>query len=129
MKHYKLFVLALVLVASSLFVTCQRFEPATIEISSVFADGKLMSGNATIIDDGGCDYFVEQGYCYSLFDTLSATETYTTMVPVAYNSKEYTFSWSRELPLADTTYYVCAYVKTNAGIAYSEKKSINTSIQ
>lgn len=129
MKRYRLFVLALVLVASSFFVTCQRFEPATIEISSIYADGKLMSGNATILDDGGCDYFVEQGYCYSLFDTLSATETYTTMVPVAYNSKEYSFNWSRELPIADTTYYVCAYVKTNAGIAYSEKKSIITSIQ
>lgn len=129
MKLHRLFVPALLLFISSLFVTCQRFEPATIEISSVFADGKLMSGTATILDNGGCDYFVEQGYCYSLFDTLSATETYTTMVPVAYNSKEYSFSWSRELPLADTTYYVCAYVKTNAGIAYSKKKSIVTSIQ
>ena len=129
MKKYTLIIFTLAFVSSVFFVTCQRFEPATIEISSIYADGRVMSGTAKITDDGGCDYYVEQGYCYSLFDTLSATETYTTMVPVAYNSTESEFSWSRELPISDTTYYVCAYVKTNAGIAYSKPKSINTSIQ
>jgi len=129
MKHRTLFIIALALVSAAIFATCQRFEPATIEISSLSADGKLMTGTAKITDNGGCDYFVEQGYCYSIFDTLSASETYTTMVPVAYNSTEYSFNWSRELPLSDTTYYVCAYVKTNAGIAYSKKKTINTTIQ
>lgn len=118
--------LALILITT--FVGCQKFEPATVEITSCSADGKTMFGSARVTEDGGCTYFIEQGYCYSLLDTVSATEIYTTMVPVAYSTKEPTFTWKEELPMADTVYYVKAYVKTNAGIAYSKTHTVSTLI-
>jgi len=127
MKHlnnYKAFVVILLAVA---LVGCQKFEPVKCEITSCVSDGMNMTGSARITDDGGTSHFAEQGFCYSLYDTLSATQVYTTMVPVVYSTDSLEFSWSYKLPMADTVYYVCAYVKNNAGIAYSETKQISTS--
>lgn len=109
-------------------VGCTKFEPATVTITSCGADGKTMFGSARITDNGGCSYFIEQGFCYSLLDTVSVSEIYTTTVPVAYSTDSLGFAWTAELPLADTTYYVRAYVKTNAGIAYSKLESVSTLI-
>lgn len=126
MKNTIKIVVSTVLILVTLLVGCQKFERAQIEITNCHADGKVMTGSARITDDGGCPYFIEQGYCYSLFDTVSAAEVYTTMVPVIYSTDATEFSWQSILPLADTVYYVRAYVKTNAGIAYSSVQSVNT---
>ncbi|MCQ2284853.1 MAG: hypothetical protein MJZ57_08130 [Bacteroidales bacterium] len=119
---------SIVLLLVVVLTGCQKFDPATVEITSCITDGRTMYGTARITDNGGCSYFIEQGYCYSLFDTVSATEIYTTMVPVNYSTDSLTFSWTEELPMADTIYYVKAYVKTNAGIAYSKTERVSTLI-
>lgn len=124
LNSYKAFVVILLVVA---LIGCQKFEPVTCEITSCVSDGTDMTGSARITDDGGTSHFAEQGFCYSLYDTLSATDVYTTMVPVVYSTDSLAFSWSYNLPIADTVYYVCAYVKNNAGIAYSKSKKISTS--
>lgn len=124
--HKQIALLTLILITA--FVGCTKFEPAKVEITSCTADGKTMMGAASITDNGGCSYFIEQGYCYSLFDTVAATDVYTTMVPVSYSTDSLMFSWTGELPLEDTTYYVKAYVKTNAGISYSKTHTVNTII-
>ncbi len=128
MKKIK-FIVALCLAVMILAMTgCQKFRPATVELKSCTANGKTLTGSAVITDNGGCTYFIEQGFCFSILDTLSLSEVYTTAVVVNKSCYEEEFEWTHELPMADTTYYVCAYVKTNAGVSYSEKQAVSTVI-
>lgn len=108
------------------YAGCARFEPATCEITSCTTEGKMLTATAVVTDDGGAGYFAEQGFCYSKYDTLSATDIYTTTVPLHYSTDSLTFSWVYEMPKADTIYFIRAYVKNNAGTAYSNIEKIST---
>ncbi|MBO7445453.1 MAG: hypothetical protein IKR77_04290 [Bacteroidales bacterium] len=107
---------------------CQKFKPATVELKACSANGKTLTGTAVITDNGGCTYFIEQGFCFSLFKKLSASDVYTTVVTLNNSCYDEQFEWTYDLPMVDTVYYVCAYVKTNAGISYSEIDSVSTII-
>lgn len=107
---------------------CQKFQLATVELKDCSANGKTMTGTAVITDNGGCTYFIEQGFCYSIFDKVSASDVYTTVVTLNRATYDEQFEWSYDLPMVDTVYYVCAYVKTNAGISYSETTPVSTLI-
>lgn len=117
-----------VVLLAVLFAGCQKMEPVTCEIKSAVTEGTLLTATAVITEDGGTSYFAEQGFAYSFYDTLSATDVYTTMVPLAYSTDLPAFSWSYRLPMADTVYYIAAYVKNNGGIAFSKPKKVSTSI-
>lgn len=107
---------------------CQKFTPATVVLKDCSTNGKTLTGTAFISDNGGCTYFIEQGFCFSIFDKLSASDVYTTVVTINRSTFDEQFEWTYDLPMADTTYYVCAYVKTNAGISYSETTPVSTLI-
>ncbi|MCR4965670.1 MAG: hypothetical protein K6A41_08460 [Bacteroidales bacterium] len=107
---------------------CQKFQPATVELKECIADGKTMTGTAVITDNGGCTYFIEQGFCFSIFDTLSVSDVYTTTEVVNKSTFDEQFEWTFDLPMTDTVYYVCAYVKTNAGISYSKTEAVSTAV-
>jgi len=55
-------------------------------------------------------------------------QVYTTVVTLNNSCYDEQFEWTYDLPMVDTVYYVCAYVKTNAGISYSEIDSVSTII-
>lgn len=121
----------LLLLTTIFFASCSKFEPATVEITSITNTGKNVECTATIKDIGGCTHITEEGFCYSIFDTVLITETYTTTIPVAYNlsadEDSLKFSLKETLPMADTVYYIRAYVKNNAGLSYSEPVKVRTS--
>lgn len=119
----------LMLLLAVIFASCSKFEPATVEITSISNTGKNLECTATILDMGGCTHITEEGFCYSIFDTVAITEMYTTTIPVAYNlsvSDSLVFHLKEILPMADTAYYVRAYVKNNAGLAYSKVVKVTT---
>ncbi|MCQ2292036.1 MAG: hypothetical protein MJZ39_02605 [Bacteroidales bacterium] len=121
---------ALLLFITILFAGCSKFEPATVEITSISNTGKNLECTATITDLGGCTHIIEEGFCYSIFEDVLIPEMYTTTIPVAYNlsaGDSLKFSLKETLPMADTVYYVRAYVKNNAGLSYSDIVKVNTS--
>lgn len=131
MKNLKIVLLFLSCVLLLILSNCQRFDIATLKITycDVTENAKGINCTAQVIDNGGCKYFVEQGFCYSLLDSMpNLNQLYTTVVPVAYtvfSTAMDTFSWKQEyMEFLDTTYFVRAYVKTNAGIAYSEVDTV-----
>ena len=95
-------------------------------ITSADYENKQLTVSALITDDGGCDYYVEQGFCYSMFCPLSLNDIYTTQVEVARHSEVDIFSATFTLPMVDTAYYVCAYVKNSAGLSYSPVVKVST---
>jgi hypothetical protein len=127
MKKVKnIFMLCLAIITITM-AGCQKFQPATVVLKSCTADGKTMTGSAEVTDNGGCTYFIEQGFCFSIFDKLSASDVYTTVEIINKSTYDEQFEWTYDLPMVDTVYYVCAYVKTNAGISYSETIPVSTS--
>ena len=125
MKHPKWFT-ALSLCAVILLAGCTKFGTAVSSIISTDYENKQLTVTALVSDNGGCDYYVEQGFCYSLFLPPSLTDIYTTQVKVATHSEVDTFSATFTLPLVDTAYYVCAYVKNSAGLSYSPVVKVPT---
>lgn len=106
---------------------CRKFEPATISLDVAYDKNTGdATCNAKILDDGGCPYFTEQGICFSLYETPSHTDEYSQIEIVNKGTEELTFSTVVHLSLADSYYYVRAYVKTNAGIAYSDIIEVST---
>ncbi len=131
MKNTKTNLFSLLFILLLISSGCERFDVATLKITylDVTENAKGIHCTAQVLDNGGCDYYVEQGFCYSLLDSVpDLNQLYTTVVPVAYtvNSTAMdTFTWREEnMEILDTTYFVRAYVKTNAGIAYSEVDTV-----
>lgn len=109
-----------------LFAGCTKYGTAVSTITTADYENKQLTVTALITDDGGCDYYMEQGFCYSLFCPLSLNDIYTTQVKVNNYSEVDTFSAVFTLPMVDTAYYVCAYVKNSAGLSYSPVVRVST---
>ena len=109
-----------------LLTGCTRFGTAVSMITSTDYENRQLTVTALITDDGGCDYYMEQGFCYSMFCPLSLNDIYTTQVEVARHSEVDTFSATFTLPMTDTAYYVCAYVKNSAGLSYRSVVKVST---
>ena len=113
--------------AALLLVSCTKYGTAVSTINYSFDKAtKQLTVNAQIIDNGGCDYYMEQGFCYSLFTPPDMNDIFTTQVKVNGYSEVDTFSATFTLPLADTAYYVRAYVKNSAGLSYSDVVKVST---
>jgi len=125
MKHLK-WIAAVCLCTVTLLTGCTKFGTAVSEITSVNYENKQLTVNALVTDDGGCDYYIEQGFCYSLFCPPNLNDIYTTDVNVTKYSEIDTFSAVFTLPMVDTAYYVCAYVKNSAGLSYSPVVKVPT---
>ncbi len=129
MKLYKNIACVMLLISIA-FTGCTKFGVAESEISSFeVQNDRQLSISAIIKDAGGCDYFIEQGFCYSLFKEPALTDVYSTVVTVAENSDSLSFSADITLPLVDTAYYVRAYVKNSAGLSYSNQVKVSTKPQ
>ena len=112
--------------AAILLAGCTKYGTAVSTITDYSYANKQLTVNALVTDDGGCDYYMEQGFCYSLFCPPNITDIYTTLVKVNNYSEIDTFAATFTLPLADTAYYVCAYVKNSAGLSYSDAVKVST---
>ena len=117
---------ALCFCAVMLLAGCTKFGTAVSVITDTNYENKQLTVSALITDDGGCDYYMEQGFCYSMFCPPNLTDIYTTQVEVARHSEVDTFSATFTLPMVDTAYYVCAYVKNSAGLSYSPAVKVST---
>lgn len=110
-----------------LMTGCTKFGTAVSNIICNYNPAsKQLTVNATITDNGGCDYYMEQGFCYSLFTPPDMNDIFTTVLTVNNYSEVDTFSATFTLPEADTTYYVRAYVKNSAGLSYSDVMKVST---
>lgn len=118
--------LVLCVSAMVLLTGCVKFGTAVSEISTYSYKDRQLTVNALVTDNGGCDYYMEQGFCYRLDTFPSLNDVFSTQVKVNTRSEVDTFSATFTLPLVDTTYYVCAYVKNSAGLSYSNVKKIST---
>ena len=110
----------------TLLIGCTKYGTAVSQISSYTYNNKQLTINALIVDNGGCDYYMEQGFCYRLDTFPSLNDVFSTQVKVNGYSEVDTFSATFTLPLADTAYYVCAYVKNSAGLSYSNVQKVST---
>jgi hypothetical protein len=117
----------LLVVIAVLFVGCEKFEPAQLHMKAVYdpAD-QTVSCTVTITDNGGCTNFSEQGGIFSLNEKPSHLDQYSTVEIIETNSTAMVYEYKTRLPQANVTYYVRAFVKTNAGTGYSNIISINT---
>ena len=118
----------LVLCVSAMFLLtgCVKFGTAVSEISTYSYKDRQLTINAIVTDNGGCDYYMEQGFCFRQDTFPNLNDVFTTQVIVNTHSEADTFTAKFSLPIEDTTYYVCAYVKNNAGLSYSNVKKIST---
>ena len=109
---------------------CAKFEPATIDLSvtpmPVNSETVWLDCKGTVTNNGGCKYFNEMGFLFSFTpDPMYKADNVTT-VAVEENIESTTFDYTHTSVMADTVYYVRAYVCTNAGTGYSETKTIST---
>ncbi len=109
---------------------CSKFDPATVEASVTpipAGNSYIMDCKGTISDNGGCKYFNEVGFLFSLAPepTYKADEV-TTIKAEDHDGESTTFGITYNAPILDTVYYVRAYVCTNAGTGYSETKIVST---
>ena len=125
MRHLKM-ITALCLCAVALLAGCTKYGTAVSTITPVKYENKQLTVTALVNDNGGCDYYMEQGFCYSLFSPPTLTDVTSTQVKVCNYSEVDTFSATFTLPLVDTAYYVCAYVKNSAGLSYSNIIRVST---
>ena len=122
-KFYFLFFPLYILIMQS----CAQFEPVECELNVDYnPDSVWTECHVTIKDDGGCSYFIEQGYCVSFFQTPSLIDENSTVEAVNSGVEQTTYSWKMKLTEIDTTYYIRAYVQSNAGTGYSNIVSVNT---
>ncbi len=127
MKKYIL--TSLVLILFFLNNGCTKFEPAIVSLSVtpiVYPGTCLMDCKADISNNGGCKYFNEQGFCFSLNPnpTYKGEDVITVISMEDVESTNYTLNYPA--PLLDTIYYVRAYVCTNAGTGYSDVVTVST---
>lgn len=105
-----------------------KFEPAELKLTVTYDyEDNIVSGNATITDNGGCTNFTEQGAMFSLYKEPTLVDKYAEIECFNTNVENTSFEVLFKLPHYDTTFYVRAYVKTNAGIGYSNIVEIRTS--
>ncbi len=110
-----------------LFVGCEKFEPPILTLKANYDPFfKTVSCTVTIVDNGGCTNFTEQGGIFSLNSTPSHLDQYSVVEVFERNSTEMVYKYETSLPLEDVTYYIRAYVKTNAGTGYSNIIAIST---
>ncbi|MEG1556616.1 MAG: hypothetical protein RR356_07830 [Bacteroidales bacterium] len=121
MKKYYFYLFTIIFFCVS---SCQKFEPATCDLQTKYIGIDSVFCTATIQNDGGCTYFTEQGYCYSFLPNPSHTSTRTTIEKLVKGTTDTKFTWIMTPQEKDTAYYIRAYVKTNAGIGYSNEKKI-----
>ena len=112
--------------AAFMLTGCTRYGTAVSTIDSFSYANKQLTVKAIVTDNGGCDYYMEQGFCYSFFCPPNLQDISTTQVKVNGYSEIDSFSATFTLPLADTAYYVCSYVKTSAGLSYSNAVRVST---
>ena len=107
---------------------CTKFGTAVSEITATEYENKMLTVTAMVTDNGGCDYYMEQGFCYSLFCPPNLNDIYTTEVNVGHTipADSTVFSATFTLPMVDTAYFVCAYVKNSAGLSYSPPVRVPT---
>ena len=118
--------IALCFCAAMLLCGCTKYGTAVSTITSYSYGNKQLTVNALVTDDGGCDYYREQGFCYSIFSLPDMNDIFTTKVVVSTHSEVDTFSATFTLPLADTAYYVRSYVRNSAGLSYSDVVKVST---
>ncbi|HPT52498.1 MAG TPA: hypothetical protein PK740_04375 [Bacteroidales bacterium] len=123
-------------ILASLFVVfcimnngCTKFEPAIVNMSVtpiVYPNTCLIDCKADVTNNGGCKYFNEMGFCFSLKPnpTYKGEDVITVISMEDVESTNFTLNYPA--PLLDTIYYVRAYVCTNAGTGYSEVATIST---
>lgn len=108
---------------------CSKFEPAIVDLSVtpvVYPGTCILDCKGTVTDNGGCKFFNEMGFLYSLSpDPTYKGEEVTTIVAEE-DIESTTFDMTYNAPVLDTVYYVRAYVCTNAGTGYSETKIVST---
>ena len=119
---------ALCFCAVALLSGCTKFGTAVSEITATEYENKMLTVTAMVTDNGGCDYYMEQGFCDSLFCPPNLNDIYTTEVNVGHTipADSTVFSATFTLPMVDTAYYVCAYVKNSAGLSYSPPVRVPT---
>lgn len=106
---------------------CQKFEPAICSLeASLDEQSDIVTLTATITDNGGCSFFTDQGYCYSFFSNPSMLDSYSETEVIASQTENTSFSWTHKVDIPDTSYFFVAYVKTNAGIGYSNIVEVKT---
>lgn len=116
-KWYFTFIIGLLLLLGS----CQRFDIVQCEMNvEHHPDSTWTVCNVRITDDGGFNYFSEKGYCVSFYNnpTILDVEAEVTRLGET-GDEEREYSWKMRLTEHDTTYYIRAYIKNNAGLAYS----------
>lgn len=115
---------------AAMAIGCAKFEPATVGVSvtPIVTPGScIMDCKGTITDNGGCKYFNEVGFLFSLKpDPVYKGDEVTTLRVEEHDGKATTFDMTYQAPIMDTIYYVRSYVCTNAGTGYSETKIIST---
>lgn len=120
----------LFLLIACAIVGCRDFYPAQIALA---VDYNAESGEALctsqITDDGGCPFFTEQGICYGHYPEPSHIDGYSDIKIIKELTEDLEFSTLINLPLTDTVYYVRTYVKTNAGIGYSDIVEVSTYLE
>ncbi len=108
---------------------CSKFEPATVDISvtPISLDNScIFDCKGTVTNNGGCKYFNEMGFLFSLTPEPTYKGQDVTTLVAEEDVEETKFDLTYQAPLLDTVYYVRAYVCTNAGTGYSEVKILST---
>ena len=77
--------------AVTLLTGCTKFGTAVSEISTYNYKNKQLTINAVITDNGGCDYYMEQGFCYRLDTFPNLNDVFSTQVIVNTHSEENSF--------------------------------------
>ena len=105
---------------------CTKFGTAESEITSYTYKDKHLTVHAKITNNHGCDYYMEQGFCFRQDTFPKLNDVFTTQVKVSDYTEVDSFSTTLILPEVDTSYYVCAYVKNSAGLSYSKVEKVST---
>lgn len=117
----------LIAFASILLAGCAKFEPAQLHMTALYdPTDKTVTCTVTITHNGGCTNFSEQGGIFSLSETPSHLDQYSTVEVMNRNSEELVYTYKTRLSQTGVTYFVRGYVKTNGGTGYSNIIAIDT---
>jgi len=83
-----------------------------------------------IIDGGGDNFFKSKGYIYGFNNEPTLLDGKSTSFEIISYQNKWHFDWAMPVKwhfvVPDTVYYVRAWVKTNAGIGYSNPVRIKS---
>ena len=122
MKHLKR-ITALCFCAAILLCACTKYGTAVSKVTAYSYKDKQLTNNAMVTDNTNDN---NRAKVESLFTPPDMNDVYTTKVTVNNHSEVDTFSATFTLPLADSAYYVRAYVKNSAGLSYSDVVKVST---